>query len=123
VTWDEAHFGRFGLMYLNQTFIHDVHPPLGKMVIAVCEHLTGFDAQGFDFASGAEYPGGGYTMLRALIAVFGIVTPHWAYLTMRRRGRTEAILAMWFVIFENALCLMSRLVVLDGMLVCLTAMS
>ena len=41
VCWDETHFGKMGSWYINRTFFFDVHPPLGKMMIAGLGYITG----------------------------------------------------------------------------------
>ncbi|XP_063613319.1 protein O-mannosyl-transferase 2-like [Penaeus indicus] len=52
--WDEVHFGTFANHYINRTFYHDVHPPLGKMMVAGAAWLTGYQAT-FEFAVGKDY--------------------------------------------------------------------
>ncbi|KAJ1674361.1 Protein O-mannosyltransferase 2, partial [Spiromyces aspiralis] len=123
VVWDEAHFGKFGGYYIKHTFYHDVHPPLAKMLVALSEFLVGFDGE-FTFESASEYPENvNYVFMRIFNAAFGIALVPFAYHTMRHLGcsRVTAAVAALFVCFDNAICTISRFILLDAMLLCFTA--
>ncbi|KAJ2371435.1 Protein O-mannosyltransferase 2 [Coemansia sp. RSA 2607] len=125
VTWDEAHFGKFGAYYINHTFYHDVHPPLAKMLVALAEVIAGHNGT-FNFKSAKKYPEYvDYTFMRAQIALYGVALVPMAYLTCRHLhiSRPMATLAGCFVLFDNALCVMSRFILLDEPLLFFTAMT
>ncbi|KAI8325211.1 PMT-domain-containing protein [Martensiomyces pterosporus] len=125
VSWDEAHFGKFGAYYLNRTFYHDVHPPLAKMLVGLSELLGGHNGT-FDFTGGVTYPGYvNYTFMRVFNAAFGIVLTPMAYLTCRqlRMPPQFAALAALFVTLDNAICVMSRFILLDAPLLGFTALA
>lgn len=42
VVFDEVHFGGFASQYLKGTYFFDVHPPLGKLIIAGIGHIYGY---------------------------------------------------------------------------------
>ncbi|KAJ2551750.1 Protein O-mannosyltransferase 2 [Coemansia sp. RSA 1933] len=125
VTWDETHFGKFGAQYINGTFYHDVHPPLAKMLVGLGEFISGHNGS-FDYKSGVQYPPYvNYTFQRAFVALMGVFIVPFAYRTCRflAFGRAAALLAASFVLLDNALCVISRFILLDPPLLCFTAMA
>ncbi|KAJ2714033.1 Protein O-mannosyltransferase 2 [Coemansia spiralis] len=125
VTWDETHFGKFGAHYINGTFYHDVHPPLAKMLVGLGEFMSGHNGS-FTYSLGSTYPAYvNYTFQRAFLAVFGALIVPLAYRTglFLGFGRPAAAMAAAFVLFDNALCVISRFILLDPPLLCFTAMA
>ena len=115
--WDESHFGRFASYYVKRQYYFDVHPPLGKMMIAWAGWMAGFDG-GFEFDELVYPPNVPYHHMRRLPAVFGALTVPVAYRTARAMGytRLSASLAAWMVALDNALVGTSRLILLDSIL-------
>jgi len=62
-----------GSWYINRTFFFDVHPPLGKMLIALAGKLTGYNGQ-YPFEKPADkYNGTNYEGMR--IVSYAVESP------------------------------------------------
>ena len=117
--WDEAHFGKFGSHYLMRTFYFDVHPPLGKMIVGLVGWLVGYNGS-FGFDSGVKYPPEvPYVRMRMLLAAFGALLPHYVYQACLNLGLSQQIslLTGFLIVLETGLIGISRLILLDSMLI------
>ncbi|CUS20781.1 LAQU0S01e14510g1_1 [Lachancea quebecensis] len=125
VVWDEAHFGKFGSYYLRHEFYHDVHPPLGKMLVGLSGWIAGYNGS-WDFPSGEEYPEYlDYVKMRIFNATFSALCIPVAYFTAKAIG--FSLPTVWLftilVIFENSYATLGRFILLDSMLLFFTVTS
>lgn len=121
--WDEAHFGKFASYYLRRMFYFDVHPPLAKMLVALGGYLAKVDGS-FEFPSGQVYPEGfNYVFMRMFVAAFGTLIVPFTYLTavQLRLGKYASYLCAAMALFENGFIGITRLILLDSMLICFTS--
>ncbi len=120
VVFDEVHFGKFVAGYFTHEYFFDIHPPLGKMMIA-------FTAKAFSvnpvFAFdriGEAVPAATLVALRFLPALFGaglVLLFSWlAYLLSRRRS--VALFAGALAILDTALLVQSKFILVDIFLLC-----
>ncbi|XP_038054407.1 protein O-mannosyl-transferase 1-like [Patiria miniata] len=123
VVFDEFHFGKFINLYLRRTFFFDIHPPLGKLLLAGAGYLTDtnasfpFDRIGDDYP--CDFP---IWHLRFLPALCGSLLVPLVYLIMAEVGYSHwtALLAASLVLFDNALITQSRFILLDTILLFFT---
>ncbi|KAH3682026.1 hypothetical protein WICPIJ_007018 [Wickerhamomyces pijperi] len=124
VIWDESHFGKFGSYYLRHEFYHDVHPPLGKMIVGLTEYLSGWDGEDFAFESGKAYPETlDFVTIRMLNALFSLaVVPvaYWAANTLRLRLVSVHLVTM-MVCLESTYIALGKFILLDSTLLFFTA--
>jgi dolichyl-phosphate-mannose--protein O-mannosyl transferase len=130
--FDEVHFATYAADYAQGKPSFDIHPPLGKLILAGALVASGYEPNERDsFVQIFPLRGGGfraepardsfagfpYLLLRAVSALFGAALPLFFYFFLRSvgLGTTTALLGAFFVAAENALLLQTRFIFLDGM--------
>lgn len=117
VVFDEVHFGGFASNYLRREYYFDIHPPIGKMIIAGIGYLLGYDGSfhfkdiGDSFTS-STIP---YRLIRSSIALLSSFTTCINMLTVKDMGFSNSaiILSGILLSFDVGLTIQSRLILLD----------
>ena len=117
--WDEAHFGKFASWYLNRTYFFDVHPPLGKMLIAGMGYLVGYDGT-FEFMIGQNFTQQPEILsMRYGSALMGSALVPAAYITAWQltNSFTAASASSILLLFDTGVTSLSRYILLDQPLI------
>ncbi len=115
IVFDEVTFGKFLNSYAKGEYYFDLHPPLGKLLLAWAAYFGGINPN-FNYDKiGTVFTENTYVWLRSLTALAGALIPTFVALLLRglRFSRWVAVVAALLVIFENALLVISRTFVFD----------
>lgn len=113
--FDEVYFGRYASLYFSHQYYFDIHPPLGKLIIAGWSKLMGYNPV-FDFDKIGEKANPQlFFTLRFLPAFFGalfvLLFSYFSYLVSR--SKKVALIAGFLILFDNAFLVQSRIIAID----------
>lgn len=122
--FDEVHFGSFTNKYINRTYFNDVHPPLGKLLLAMVGVMSGYNGS-VNFVGDVPYANREYTALRMTPASCSAMIPGMVFVAMRFFGYSRIAALMTGVLLgvESMLIVEGRLVLIDGFLHAFAALS
>lgn len=121
VTFDEVHFGNFTSWYVRNEFHFDIHPPLGKMIMASIAKMAGYKGDIASFSSiGSEYKlrESQYVMIRMIPAIFSSMCAPLIYSSARCLDISPfpSVLAATMVALDSSMIVESKFILSDGML-------
>jgi dolichyl-phosphate-mannose-protein mannosyltransferase len=110
IVFDEVYFREAALRYLNGSYFFDLHPPLGKLLLAGWAKLFGVSA-----AVQSTDP---VVILRVLPALAGtaLVAVFYQLLRELTASRRVATFGAALLLLDNAILVESRLILIDSML-------
>jgi dolichyl-phosphate-mannose--protein O-mannosyl transferase len=118
VVFDEVYFGNFSNFYIHSQFFHDVHPPLGKIIMAIIANLSEYDGS-INFQNCPNgYPIPDYVQLRITPATFSALCYPLLYISMRfmKFGHISSMTAAISALFDTSMATEGRHILSDGML-------
>ncbi|HLD21850.1 MAG TPA: phospholipid carrier-dependent glycosyltransferase [Patescibacteria group bacterium] len=124
IVFDEVHFGSFASSYFTHQHYFDIHPPLGKLIIALGAYIGGY--QSYVAAHGAfpfhligdAYGSVPFIWFRFFPALAGALIPA-AFFYVLRQFRIRPLIAFLgglSLVFENMLLVQSRFILIDAFL-------
>jgi len=118
VCWDETHFGKMASWYINRTFFFDVHPPLGKMLIAAMGYTTGYNGTHPFEKPGQSYDDHKILGMRAGCTLLGCAVVPFSFLTVwdLSGSLTASGIAGTLLLFDIGMLTLNRYILLDPIL-------
>ncbi|XP_045776748.1 protein O-mannosyl-transferase 2 [Maniola jurtina] len=118
VCWDETHFGKMASSYINRTFFFDVHPPLGKMLIALSGKLTGYDGTFHFEKPGSKFDGARYEGMRIFCTTLGALIIPLTFLTIweMTKNLDSTIIGTLLLLCDVGFLTLNRYILLDPIL-------
>jgi len=119
VVFDEVHFGKFVAGYFTHQYFFDIHPPLGKLMIAGFAKIVNVNPV-FAFEKiGENIPGSTLFWLRFLPAFFGsLFVLFFSWLAcLVSRSKKIALIAGFLILLDNAFLVQSKFILVDVFLV------
>lgn len=119
VVFDEVHFGTFTNAYLNGKYFFDIHPPLGKQLLALSAMLGGYNGtQSFEVIATPIEPHVPLLWLRGLPALQGAAMVPLMFVTARAVGVSSAaaLIPTAGILFDLCFLVESRLLLTDSTL-------
>lgn len=119
--WDEPYHVASAQKYLNSEFFMEQHPPLGKLLIALGEHLIKGNAQNSQFLDTdyANFPSSfSFAGYRLFPSLFGWLTApllFFIFFLINKNPKISALLSFLYI-FDNALIVHSRGAMIDSTL-------
>lgn len=107
-----------GSWYINRTFFFDVHPPLGKMLIALSGKLTGYNGTYPFEKPGDKYNGTKYEGMRIFCTALGAMIVPMSYDTVHdlTGSVSAAFVAASYILFDVGMLTLNRYILLDPIL-------
>ncbi|EAY12180.1 Dolichyl-phosphate-mannose-protein mannosyltransferase, putative [Trichomonas vaginalis G3] len=121
VTFDEVHFGNFTKWYINKRFHFDIHPPLGKMLMAYISkasqykgNIDSFNNIGTAFKTNET----AYLSVRIIPAIFSSFVSPLLYTALRNFEVSPftSFASVFLVAFDSSMITESKFILSDGML-------
>jgi dolichyl-phosphate-mannose-protein mannosyltransferase len=121
VSFDEVHFGNFTSWYVKHKFHFDIHPPLGKMMMAFIAGLGQFEGEIRAFHNiGSSYAvnESQYISLRLIPGIFASFCAPFIYCSSRCLyvDPLSAFMASMFIALDSSFITEAKFVLSDGML-------
>ncbi|MCC7543798.1 phospholipid carrier-dependent glycosyltransferase [bacterium] len=117
--FDEVYFGKFANAYYLHSYFFDIHPPLGKLLIAGFVWFFQFNPTQSFATIGTTYTDNGYLFLRFLPGLASAILPVIFYLIgkqLKLKQRTALLIGL-AVLLENSLITQGRFILIDSFLI------